>query len=60
MGRKKKLVSERKKTVVVSFRVSEEVHRQLMKYAAKNSDDTGGSLNVAGAARRLMLKSLKS
>lgn len=59
MGRKKVPASERKVTIVVSFRIGEELHRQLEKYAGEHTDDAGNPMNVAGAARQLMRRGME-
>lgn len=59
MAKQKKKDKYPKKTQVISFRVTEEIFRDLLKYSATQKDELGSPLNVTSAARRLMLAALQ-
>ncbi|OFZ20074.1 MAG: hypothetical protein A2X94_09170 [Bdellovibrionales bacterium GWB1_55_8] len=46
-------------TRVVSFRVSEQLHTQLLAFANTQVDEAGLPLNAHTAARRLMLRAMQ-
>lgn len=46
-------------TVVISFRVTQDIYRDLLQVATEEQDDAGRQLNPAAAARRLMRQALE-
>ena len=51
--------SKSEKTVVVSFRIAESLHKELAKLAQGQADEAGLELTPSGMARRLVIKAIK-
>lgn len=44
---------------LISFKVAEEIYREIEQYAKNQKDEAGYPLSVSQAARRLMLEALR-
>ena len=51
--------TKRKKSVVVNFRITMDLYKQLERYANTQEDESGQKLGVGMAARRLVISELK-
>ncbi|MGE4233193.1 MAG: hypothetical protein AB7F43_07685 [Bacteriovoracia bacterium] len=45
--------------VLVSFKISKDIYKELERYALTQADDAGVCLSASLAARRLMIRGLK-
>lgn len=59
MARDKKNSVKSEQTVLVSFKLSHDLHEKLRAYADNQTDESGLKLSPSLAARRLMLEGLK-
>ncbi len=59
MAKEKKNTAKSEQTVLVSFKLSQDLHEKLGVYADTQTDESGLKLSPSLAARRLMLEGLK-
>jgi hypothetical protein len=59
MAKEKNKSTKGEQTMLVSFKLSHDLHEKLSAYADKQTDESGLKLSPSLAARRLMLEGLK-